>query len=128
MAAAFEKTLRQVLANDEEVLAAYLFGSFARGTARTSSDVDVGILYARRPGARLLERFRLEGTLEQAIGRQVQVIVLNDAPPDLVHRVLRDGRLLVNREPGSRIQFEVAARNAFFDLLPIRRRYREGTP
>ena len=34
-----------------------------------------------------------EGDLEKQVGLPVQVVILNDAPPDLAHRVLRDGRV-----------------------------------
>ncbi len=62
--------------------------------------------------------------LEQATGRQVDLVVLNGAPVDLVHRVLRDGVLLLDRDPAARLRFEVNARNRFFDLLPVLREYR----
>jgi len=52
------------------------------------------------------------------------VVVLNDAPADLVHRVLRDGVLVLETDRSARIRFEVAKRNEYFDLLPILRRYR----
>ena len=46
------------------------------------------------------------------------------APTDLVHRVLRDGRLVLERDRSARIAFEVRARNEYFDMQPILRRYR----
>jgi hypothetical protein len=36
-----------------------------------------------------------------------------------------DGKLLIDRDPSSRIQFEVRARDEYFDLQPILRRYRK---
>ena len=98
-----------------------------RGTARASSDVDLAVLYREAP-PRVLGAVpqRQEAALERALRRPVQVIVLNTAPPDLVHRVLRDGRLLLDREPGARVGFEVQARNAYFDMEPIRKLYRQG--
>jgi len=38
--------------------------------------------------------------------------------------VLRDGRLVVDRDRSARIAFEVRTRNEAFDLEPILRRYR----
>jgi predicted nucleotidyltransferase len=107
------------------VVAAYLFGSVARGTARPTSDVDVAVLYPAPP-ARTLEGLPLdlEGELERLLGRPVQVVALNGAPVDLVHRVLRDGKLLIENDRGARIRFEVMARNEYFDLLPILETYR----
>ena len=80
---------------------------------------------SRAPPGRLNDlRFDLEGLLERALGQAVQVVVLNQAPPDLIHRVLRDGRLLVDLDPSARIRFEVRARNEYFDLVPVLNRYR----
>lgn len=118
--------LRGCLArHDTEVAAAYLFGSRARGDARPDSDVDVAILFTRhRAGTLDALHLDLEGELERHVGREVQLVVLNAAPPDLVHRILRDGILLVDRDRSARIAFEVRSRNEYFDLLPILERYR----
>ena len=48
------------------------------------------------------------------------LVVLNEAPCDLVHRVLRDGRL----DRAARVRFEVRSRNEYFDMDPVRRAYR----
>jgi len=109
----------------EGILAAYLFGSEARGEAGPGSDVDVAVLYAEAPpGALDSPPRRLERELERLLGRTVEVVALNTAPPDLVHRVLRDGRLLLEEDRSARIRFEVRARNEYFDLEPLRRLYR----
>ena len=121
-----EQCLTEELASvDDRLVAAYLFGSVARGTDSSRSDVDVGILLQTAPSGDLNDlRFELEGDLEGALGQRTQVVVLNNAPPDLLHRVLREGRLLVERDRTARIRFEVRARNEYFDLLPILNRYR----
>jgi predicted nucleotidyltransferase len=121
-----EQRLTEELASaDDRLIAAYLFGSVARGTDSSSSDIDVGLLLRTAPSGELDDlRFNLEGNLERALGQRTQVVILNNAPPDLVHRVLRDGRLLLDRDRAARIRFEVRARNEYFDLLPILNRYR----
>ena len=107
--------------------AAYLFGSVARGEAKPSSDVDVGLLYVHAPASTLAEQpLFAAAELESLLGRPVDLVVMNSAPVDLVHRILRDGVLLLQPDPSSRIAFEVRARNAYFDLLPILRRYRRS--
>jgi len=105
--------------------AVYLYGSQARGTAGRGSDVDLGVLFAGRPTRRLGGAAdRIAGDLEPELRAEVQVVTLNDAPADLVHRVLRDGVLVLETDRSARIRFEVAKRNEYFDLLPILRRYR----
>ena len=126
MASSIAERLRQRFEHDPgEAIAVYLFGSEARGTAGADSDVDVAILFGRRPAATLEgQPYGLAADLASALGRRVDVVVLDTAPPDLIHRVLRDGIVLLDRERSKRIAFEVAARNAYFDLKPFLDRYR----
>lgn len=116
---------RVLNARGDAIAAAYLFGSVARGTATATTDVDVGVLFSDDPPATLAGlHLDIEAELERAVGAPVQLVVLNRAPCDLVHRVLRDGILLLDRDPSRRIRFEVRARNAYFDLEPYVDRYR----
>lgn len=110
-----------------EVVAAYLFGSVARGEAREDSDVDVAVLLDRDP-PRTLEglRFDLADELTACLGAPVDLAILNRASADFVHRVLRDGILVAERDRGARIRFEVYKRNEYFDILPILLRYRRS--
>ena len=110
------------------VVAIYLFGSTARGTAKPGSDIDLGILHRRPPASTLAEQpFDVAADLSEQFRRPVDIVVMNGAPVDLVHRILRDGRLVVERDRSARIAFEVRARNEYFDLLPMLRLYRRGT-
>ncbi len=120
-----EGAVRARCAERDNVVAVYLFGSQARGTARRSSDIDLAVLY-REPPSSGLEALSLplEGDLEAALGVPVQVLALNAAPPDVVHRVLRDGVLLLERDASARVAFEVRARNEYFDLRPYLDEYR----
>jgi predicted nucleotidyltransferase len=119
--------IRDVLGARPDVVAVYLFGSTARGTAGISSDVDVAVLFDPPPLRQLNSaRFVIEGELERALGVPVDLVVLNDAPVDLRIRVLREGHLLIDHNPSARIAFEVRTRNEAFDLEPVLARYRAG--
>ena len=104
--------------------AVYFFGSAARPGSRPR-DIDVAVLLEEDPPL-TLEGLRLDlaTQLEDLLGAPVDLVVLNRAPADLVHRVLRDGRLVLDRDPFRRIRFEVRSRNEYFDLEPILTRYR----
>jgi predicted nucleotidyltransferase len=125
-AADVEARLRSFFEADSRgVRAVYLFGSVARGDSRADSDVDIGILFAADPPATLAApQFALEAELERVLKMPVQVVALNRASSDLVHRVLRDGHLLLDRDRAARIRFEVRSRNEYFDMAPIRALYR----
>ncbi|HUP21750.1 MAG TPA: nucleotidyltransferase domain-containing protein [Thermoanaerobaculia bacterium] len=117
--------LQVALSEVPGIVAAYLFGSVATGRSHAGSDVDVAILRDQAPRGTLDDlMLDLESDLSHRLRATVQLVVLNRAPPELVHRVLRDGVLLIDRDPGRRIRFEVRARNEYFDVLPLLLRYR----
>ena len=118
--------LAKRLAREPGVLAAYLFGSQARGTASDHSDIDVGILLASPPTSLVDAPFALAEELASTLGKRVDLVVMNTAPPDLVHRILRDGELLVDHDRKHRIRFEVLVRNQYFDTQPLRDAYRRA--
>jgi predicted nucleotidyltransferase len=108
-----------------DVVAVYLYGSRGRGTGTPRSDMDLGILLRSAPPPTLGNpAARIEDEVERATRVPVQAVVLNTASADLIHRVLRDGVLLLDRDRAARIRFEVRARNEYFDLAPVRRLYR----
>lgn len=119
--------LRELLERQPAIACAYLFGSVARGAASSTSDIDLAVLLEQPTADTLrgpLARLRLD--LEDALGRSVDLVAMETAPPDLIHRVLRDGALLLDRNPNQRIAFEVRARNEYFDLLPYLTEYRRA--
>lgn len=124
--AEIERAVRDAVATaPDEVLAVYLYGSRARGDASPRSDVDLGVLLRESsPGILGGVGPDLEGEIERAVALPVEVVVMNTAPSDLIHRILRDGILLLDRDRGARVRFEVQSRNEYFDLEPIRRLYR----
>jgi predicted nucleotidyltransferase len=127
MAADVRETIERFFrARPQGVTAVYLFGSSARETASRGSDVDVAVLFTSTPDATLTgPALTLAGELERQIRKPVDLIVLNTAPADLVHRILRDGEVVIDVDRAARIRFEVYKRNEYFDLEPIRRRYRQ---
>lgn len=128
MATVFAAKLRAFFTADARGTAAvYLFGSVARGTPDDDSDVDVAVLFEADP-PRTLDGLPIDlaDALDRLVGRTVDVVVLNRAPVDLVHRVLADGMLISQRNPSVRIRFEVRARNEYFDLERVLREYRRA--
>ncbi len=106
---------------------AYLFGSRARGEERPDSDVDVAVVFAE-PRPRTLDPLPhdLERSLSRAVGLAVDLVDFERVPSDLAHRVLRDSILLVESDASRRVAVEVRRRQQYFDILPVKREYREG--
>ena len=120
-----EEQLRQVFER-AGVIAAYLFGSHARGQAHTLSDVDVAVLFAEEtPGnARFDSVLRLVFELERALGAgRVDVVDMEDVAIMLRYQILRDGRLIYCTDPKRRARFYARSMSLYFDFLPSRKLY-----
>jgi predicted nucleotidyltransferase len=80
------------------VVAVYVFGSVAEGRAHGESDIDVGVLLDRQVYPD--ERSRFDAQIElrkhlspSSVGREADVVVLNDASPVLGRRIVRGERV-----------------------------------
>lgn len=103
---------------------AYLFGSQARGEAHDDSDVDVAVY--GRPSGWSLFRDSLGALGDRFPTGQVHLVLLADAPPGLVYRVLRDGVLLLDRDPVARVRFAVRGMSMYQDMAHMHRQYAEA--
>jgi uncharacterized protein len=95
-----------------EVRLAFLFGSRACGRSRPESDFDIAVLVDEKTAGE--DRGRVIRRLASRLGREVSselidLVVLNDAPALLRHRVLRDGVALFQRAPEDRVRFAAKA-------------------
>jgi len=109
------------------VVAAFLFGSHARGAAHRDSDVDLGVLLDRRQfpdrRARFAVRLRLtEWLIATTHCNQVDVVVLNDAPPLLSRHVVTRGERVFCADEASMHAFYRDALLRAADIEPFLRR------
>jgi predicted nucleotidyltransferase len=90
-------TLRSALRTERGVRLAVLFGSMAVGDDEDRSDVDLLVVH-RDPAPRALAGLRLR--LARAVGRSVDVVGSEqaEAMPTLLADVLREGRVLIDRD------------------------------
>jgi predicted nucleotidyltransferase len=102
------KLITDILHKHSHILFPYLFGSRPKGFANDRSDWDIALFF-KEPLKRhsLWPAFELEAHLSRAIGAMVRIIVLNTPlPPVLGFQIVRDGILLIDREPKLRMDFE----------------------
>jgi predicted nucleotidyltransferase len=128
VAAVLARTLEEGARAD--VVSAYLFGSRARGQPHRQSDVDVGVLLRRDRLPTQRDQFEarlgLIALLASALrGPEVDVVILNDAPPALASRIVSEGRRVFCGDDVADHTFirDVQLRAA--DLIPFLRRTRQ---
>ena len=111
------------------IVSAYLFGSVAEGRAHLESDVDVGILLDRAVYPRAADRFDVRirgvGSLRAALGREADVVILNDAPPQLARHIMATGDRVLLNDPAVDHAFRRTTMSRAADLEPFLRRARQ---
>ena len=109
------------LQHHSEIFAVYLFGSFV--TEKSFADVDLGVLLRREPKDILEYEIELESKLEKLERFRLDVRVLNRAPISFAQNVIRHGRLIIDKEPNIRSDFESYVLKKYFDFARFRRVY-----
>src|SRR5262245_62263580 len=94
---ALVKKLAALLKDHSEVCAAYLFGSQARGSHTSTSDVDIAVAFA--PATSAWHEVELQEQLAAQLAMSVQVVDLARAGSHLVEVVSREGIRLVGDVP-----------------------------
>jgi hypothetical protein len=118
----YKEIVEKIVKKDNAVLAAYIFGSHARGTAKKTSDVDIAILFDSTVKESLMSDRQLEMTssLSQNLNKEVDVVILNRAATLLKYMVLREGKRVYERPGRDDRSFEVKSMNEYYDFLPIK--------
>jgi hypothetical protein len=92
----------------DEILAVYLFGSYARNEAGSLSDIDIACLI---DSTKVKVNFDFELKLLSDINDlfqtdEVTLVVLNNAPLTIQYGVISDSKLIFCRDEGKRQEFE----------------------
>lgn len=118
----------EYLSHEKPIMAAYLFGSTAKGNATEKSDIDLGIIL--KDDFDLLANYdyklRLMGELKELIGKTVDIVFIKRADPILQYEIRKHGKLIFERDRRQRIAYEVLARKKYFDFLPMHKSYMAG--
>lgn len=116
---------------DGDIVALYLFGSFAAGKQTPDSDIDLAVLLDQdfSTGRYFEKKLKLLSTVTSLLKTdEVDLVILNQAPPSLSYRILSKGRLLYEKEGGKaqRVSFQVRTFDRYFDFKPVEKILHEG--
>ncbi|MDH3525133.1 MAG: nucleotidyltransferase domain-containing protein [Acidobacteriota bacterium] len=112
-----------------DVVSAFLFGSRIEGRAHRESDVDAAVLLDPMlgPRQRFEARLRLSAELIAALHcNDIDLVVLNDAPPLFARRVVREGRRVWCRDARADHAFRRDIQLRAADLEPFVERGRRA--
>lgn len=111
--------MRNYFTKQPLVLLAYLYGSYAKGSEREDSDIDVAILVDEKKGNSLTVQLDATADLSKLLGREVEVQNLGAVDVAFAHRVLSEGKLIFARSIDYKIAYETYILRQYFDLKPF---------
>jgi len=111
--------ISNLLQEEPEVLAAYLFGSVSEARESPLSDVDIAILF--RPRLTQAQMWHLEDALGVAVSRRlpgynVDLVALNLAPLHFRFEVISKGQVLYSADDSQRADFESYTMRRYWDF------------
>ena len=113
--------LKSYFSQKQNISTVYLFGSVAKNKNRSSSDVDVAILFTG--GMDSLQRFEakldIANDLEDLLAIKVDVVDLKSADVFFMHQIMLGKELIIDNDFHRRVDFEVKSRREFFDMQPF---------
>ncbi|MGQ4914451.1 MAG: type VII toxin-antitoxin system MntA family adenylyltransferase antitoxin [Candidatus Asgardarchaeia archaeon] len=101
-----KNTLRKLFEKDDNVEFAYVFGSVIKGKTHPLSDIDVAVYLKDDSIRKVVE---LNAKIVDALGDNVDFVVLNKAPYSLRYIIISEGVLIFSRNENLRIDFESKA-------------------
>ena len=107
-----EEQLQKYIQADDNILFAYLFGSYADGTAHPQSDVDIAIYFQNHT---LDDKLTVIHALQKIVHKDIDLITLNEVKNIfLLESVLDKGILLKDHK--ERPWFEVRKEHEIIDF------------
>ncbi len=108
----------QVLCHYDQVLLAYLYGSYLR--LDTYQDIDIALLLngTMEPYALFKLQVQIAGEIEDLLSPRVpcDVRVLNDAPVEFQYEAIRTGSIIFCRNEEQKIDYETDMMRQYLDL------------
>ena len=108
------KRCRDILLECENIVFAYIFGSFAQGNARADSDIDIAIYLAAE--IEIETYLDLKVRLAEGCKREVDLVILNEANPFLRHEIQRNNILLFSRDKALETHYKIKTLFEYSDV------------
>lgn len=111
-----------------KVVSAFLFGSQAKEKTGSLSDIDIAVFLDERvPREKYFDvKLHLLGELMDLLKRNdIDLVILNEAPPLLSYRVLKEGVLIFCQDKKKLLENEVRTVLRYLDWKPFLEKYTE---
>lgn len=120
-----EKKIKDHLSHYDEIMIAYLFGSFVKRDY--FHDIDIAVYLKKDFDKNDLKKYpfgyesEYNSRLSHLLKTDIDFVVLNNAEILLQQRVINNGKLLFSKDEKYRIHYENYIRKIYLDLEPLRK-------
>jgi hypothetical protein len=113
--------LKEIMERDEEILFAYLYGSYALDANYWESDIDIAIYLKPTDITEYIKKEQeLLTTLIVALHNDhIDLRILNTLPLLLKYRIIKEGIPILIKDELERADFDTGVMNRFFELKPF---------
>lgn len=104
------ENIKSFFENKKDIIAVYLFGSYADGKERSSSDVDLAILFGNRDREAVNQKLdEYLVALSRNLRKDVHLTAMDFAGEELLKQIFKKGKCLVVNDPKKLAYFKMIA-------------------
>jgi predicted nucleotidyltransferase len=106
--------IREYFKELENIIAVFLFGSFLTGKLNEESDLDIAVLFAKKPETK--DILNMQNDLIDFTKNDIDLVLLNDASPILARQVIEKGKEIFCNDHTEKAKFIIKTVNEYDDL------------
>lgn len=123
----FGKKIANYFENKEDIIAVYLFGSYASGKVRPRSDIDLAILFDSRYQVminRRLDNYLID--LSRILRKDIHLTTMNFASEELLKQIFKKGKCLIVNDSKKMACFTMTAYSKIVNFHYYRGQFQAG--
>jgi len=119
----------EIIQQDSNIFAVYVFGSAARGQEKDSSDIDLAFLldeeqYKQDAFMATSPAYMAAAKASMKFDRKTDVVILNSASIEMAYQIITSGIIIYEKDKEQRLEYEIKIRGMYFDFMPFIRELR----
>jgi predicted nucleotidyltransferase len=108
------KKCKSILMDYEDIIFAYIFGSYVQGRMRKDSDIDIAIYLKNDMDIQTYLDIKMQ--LSDSCRKEVDLVILNDATPFLKYQIYKNNILLFSRDKSIETSYKVKTLFEYNDM------------
>jgi predicted nucleotidyltransferase len=110
-----------------DIIAVYLFGSYARGKEHPSSDIDIGLLFDTRDTSLITKKTDMVMIgLSRNLRKDIHPVILNLSGEELLRQVFQKGKCILVKNPKKLARYKMTTFSRIADFAYYKNQMQSG--